>query len=247
MGKSLYPDQPHKTLETNSKEVIRNFTEPVNHMLFYMIGDSHVSAWNGLNNYLVEGKDVTKYFRAIPLVPIQAYMLGEPEDHNSIQKLFFDLVRAVPKDDYIIPVVGEVDIRTTIARRITKEHTQMGKSILITMNSFRKGIEKLLTINEHIALLSPNPIFEWSDHPVFCQAPLDTLYKICKAYDKELAKLAAYYNLKHFTIIDQVYENKMYEDLNNRMDWCHWRGEVIREMLKPQFYSHFGIDITELK
>lgn len=209
-------------------------------MIFHMVGDSHTCAFSGTNDY-IRHESLMKYFRIYNIIPIQAYMIGE---QNKFCEQFFAVVSYLPKNEYIVPIMGEIDIRTTIAQRVA-EGMSIEESIVQTLKLFRKGIEKLLTINKNVALWSPFPIFKTYGDPAICNPSLSGNHQICLKYDEAVQSLAKELNLIHFSITKQLFDTGIYTDVSKYIDWCHVRGEVVRELFKPQFEALFNIDITE--
>jgi hypothetical protein len=209
-----------------------------------MIGDSHTCSFSGTDNYNRK-ESILKHFRIYSIIPIRAEMISEPETDNDLCKQFFHHVGWIPRDEIIIPVLGEIDIRTTIAQRYDQQH--LDQAIAPTLHKFHIGINKIREINKNVALLSPFPINKTYGDPNLCTGPLNVNHQICLRYDEMLGDLARSLGIVHLTITKQMFDQGLYLDKRNYIDWCHVYGSVVRELLAPQFLEYFGVDICPLK
>ncbi len=207
--------------------------------MFHVVGDSHFCSFSGTDSYN-NAEDKMRHFKTYDLIPIQAYMIGLEEAPLAIQ--FFETLKTIPIDEYIILCMGEVDCRTTIARRVVKEFYSIQESVNITINHFEWGLQKILETHKNVILLSPFVMNFVIEDKIFCQAPEGVILKIIKEYDDMLFSLAKEYNLDHFSLVDTMIEKR--KNKKNFIDWNHWRGSVVRGMLKNEFMERFGVDIT---
>ena len=215
-------------------------------MMFNMIGDSHTCSFNGFDDYLSKDRSMMKYFKTVPIIPIQASYIADEQD--DLCKQFFNHVDRVPRDEWIIPVLGEIDTRTIIAQQVNDNTPSIETPVDATLELFEVGLMRLLQVNKNIALLSPFTIRQLNQDYRFCRASLCVIHQISACYDWKLKALANKYGLPHFSITDSILSYEFQESLTNYFDaWCHIRGEVVRELLKSQFESVFRIDITERK
>jgi len=210
-------------------------------MIFHMIGDSHTCSFSGTDNYN-RYESLCPPFVIHSMIPIQACHIG---NDAPLGQQFFQVVENISRNEMVIPVLGEIDIRTDIAQRYDQIH--LDNAIAPTLELFQKGVIKLLEINRNVALLSPFPINKTYGNPEMCYGPLSVNHQICLRYDEMLDDLARHLGLVHLTITKQIFDQGVYLDKHNYIDWCHIYGSVVRRLLAPQFLEYFGVDICPLK
>lgn len=97
----------------------------------HCIGDSHVSVFTGqdtISSGYPCAQDSISYFKTYRLGPVLAYNLCVAQHHSRIG--LFDVLKTIPKNDYVMLCLGEIDCRMHLIRRLKESQNKSLKDVV---------------------------------------------------------------------------------------------------------------------
>jgi hypothetical protein len=212
--------------------------------MIHVIGDSHICSFNGYDTFgcerLPDPNDKMKHFRTYNLSPMQAYQLGLTGCPTT--KTFFDILNKIPIEETILIVLGEIDCRTLILRKVLSEYYTYEEAVEIHIDLMLKGLKR---IKHPFVIWAPTPILYKQQSKIFCYGELNECHEATIIFNRMMKERI---DFPQINISDIMFRENLIKPENYLgSDFCHLKGEFARNLAKDQFIDLLNIDPTERK
>jgi len=209
-------------------------------MKFHCIGDSHVSFFSGYNQllplYPSKGKGKYSDFVGYRIGAVLAYSLVKENSSQRGREKIFELLGSFEKDEIIIFLFGEIDIRCHLLKQTNNSTKNLSNVIDECVNRYVEFLIQIRELGYSVIVMAPVPTSNNYDpeYPYF--GNMIERNNCTNLFNEDLKNKSKIFNIPYFCINQFLIKKNLYTRSEFFFDALHLSTLTI-PLVKLQLYK----------